>query len=65
MHDWAEQQLAILRPMYPRWDIWTVRLITARQTVWCARPKGAPVATINTDSPEALVAEIREQETAQ
>lgn len=64
MRDWAEQQLAILRPMYPRWDIWVVRLATARQTVWCARPEGTPVATINADSPEALITEIREQEAA-
>jgi hypothetical protein len=62
--DWADQQLAMLRPLYPRWDIWTVRIATARQTVWCARPKGTPTATINTHSPEALIAEIREQETA-
>ena len=64
MLDWTEQQLAILRPMYPRWDIWTVRITTARRTVWCARPVGSPVATINTDSPETLIAEIREQEAA-
>lgn len=31
-------------------------------TVWCARPAGHPVATINTDSPEHLVEEIRSQE---
>jgi hypothetical protein len=53
--DWAEQQLAILRPMYPHWDIWTVRLTTARQTVWCARPKGSAVATVNADSPETMI----------
>ena len=48
--------------MYPHWDIWTVRLATARQTVWCARPAGHSVATINTDSPEHLVEKIRQQE---
>ena len=32
--------------------------------MWCARPKGPPIATINADSPEAMIAEIREQETA-
>ena len=52
------------RILEPRRDIWTARLATARQTVWCARPKGTPTATINVDSPEALVAEIREQEAA-
>ena len=65
MLDYAAQQLAILRPMYPRWDLWTVRLATVRQTVWCARPKGALAATINVDSPEALIAEIRQQEARQ
>jgi hypothetical protein len=63
MKDWAEQQLAILRRQYEgRWDLWTVRLATVKQTVWCARPAGHPVATINTDSPEHLVEEIRRQE---
>jgi hypothetical protein len=60
--DWTDQQLAILRPLYPHWDLWAVRLATVRQTVWCARPAGTPVATINTDSPESLVAEIRRQD---
>jgi hypothetical protein len=61
---WDEEQLAMLRPLYPGWDIWTVRCAVMRQTAWCARPKGSPIATINTDSPEALVAAIREQEAA-
>jgi hypothetical protein len=65
MATWEDEQLAMLRPLYPEWDIWTVRLTTARQTVWCARPKGTPTATINADGPEALVAKIREQEAAQ
>jgi hypothetical protein len=58
---WEDEQLATLRPLYPAWDIWIVPRYMA-VTVWCARPKGAPVATINTDSPESLIAEIREQE---
>ena len=63
MCTWEDQQLALLRPQYEgRWELWTVRLATARQTVWCARPAGHPVATINTDSPEHLVEEIRQQE---
>lgn len=62
--DWTGQQLAILRPKYPHWDLWAVRVLIPKKTVWCARPKGHPVATINTDSPEHLIAEIREQETA-
>jgi hypothetical protein len=60
--DWTDQQLAILRPLYPKWDLWAVRYATMRQTAWCARPKGTPVATINVDSPEELVAAITEHE---
>ena len=62
MATWEGEQLAMLRPLYAKWDIWTVRLSTQRQTVWCARPAGHPVATINTDSPEHLIEMIREQE---
>ena len=38
MIDWAEQ-LAILRPKYPHWDIWYVRTVTPKGIIWCARPK--------------------------
>ena len=63
MQSWDEQQLAILRPQYEgRWELWTVRVLCPNHTVWCARPVGHPVATINTDSPEELVEEIRQQE---
>jgi hypothetical protein len=64
MQSWDDEQLDALRPMYEgRWDIWVVRSIYPRpSTMWCARPKGSPIATINTDSPEHLVEEIRRQE---
>ena len=62
MQSWDDQQLAILRPQYEgRWELWTVHC-WPNHTVWCARPVGHPVATINTDSPEHLVEEIRQQE---
>jgi hypothetical protein len=61
MQSWADEQLAMLRPRYPAWDIWLVRT-WPNGVVWCARPVGHPVATINTDSPEHLVEEIRQQE---
>jgi hypothetical protein len=61
MQSWDDDQLAILRPNYPRWDLWAVRC-WPNHTVWCARPKGSPIATINTDSPEHLIDEIRQQE---
>jgi hypothetical protein len=63
MLDWADQQLAILRPRYPAWDIWVVRLGCRRGSIWCARPAGNAVATINVNSPEELMAAIHEQET--
>ena len=62
MQSWDDRQLAILRPQYPGWDLWAVRLATVKQTVWCGKPKGHLVATINTDSPEHLIEEIRRQE---
>jgi hypothetical protein len=62
MQSWDERQLELLRPQYPEWDIWTVRSIYPRPlTTWCARPKGHPVATVNTDSPEHLIEEIGRQ----
>ena len=62
---YADQQLALLRPNYPDWDLWTVKVLIPSHTVWCAKPKGSAVATINADSPESLVAEIAEQESEQ
>jgi hypothetical protein len=59
--DWAEDQLAMLKPNYARWQLWIVYNYPTGVT-WCARPIGAPVATINTDSPEHLIEEIRKQE---
>jgi hypothetical protein len=65
MNDWADEQLAMLRPRYPDWDIWHVRYVYPKPRLsWHARPKGSPVATINADSPEELVAAIAEQEGA-
>jgi hypothetical protein len=63
MTDWAEDQLTLLRPRYPQWDLWIVRK-SAGGIVWCAKPAGSPTATISTDSPESLIAEIAEQEAA-
>jgi hypothetical protein len=60
---WDEEQLAMLRPNYPQWGIWTVRVLYPKPGyVWCARPKGHPIATVNAESPEALVAAIAERE---
>ncbi len=61
MMDWIEHQLGELRPRYPAWDLWAVRC-WPNHVAWCARPAGTPIATINADSPEALIAAIAEQE---
>lgn len=61
MTTWDEEQLALIRPNYPEWDLWIVPCYIG-PTVWCARPVGSAVATINTDSPERLIEEIRRQE---
>ena len=58
---WEDEQLAMLRPYYPGWDIWFVRHFMG-PGCWAARPKGAPVATINVYSPEELAKAIGEQE---
>jgi hypothetical protein len=58
---WADNRLAELRPRYPKWDIRYVPLYPTG-TAWCAKLVGAPTATINADSPEALAAAIRKQE---
>lgn len=63
MTDWTEQQLAVLRPLWPGWDLWVVRVLVPPSVVWCARPVGTPIATINAHSPEELVAEMRRQAT--
>jgi hypothetical protein len=52
----------MLRPQYPHWDIWTVRTVVPSGYVWCARPVGHPVATINVESPEELIAAIAQAE---
>lgn len=60
MQTWAEEQLETLRGNFPDWDIWHVRIVYGPD-VWCAKPKGDPVATINAWSPDELEFEIREQ----
>ena len=61
MQTWAEEALTALQPNYPGWEIWVVRHHMGPDA-WCARPKGSPVATINTDSPEQLIEAIRSAE---
>jgi hypothetical protein len=63
MQSWAEKQLVTLRPNYPGWDLWIVQRWPVGET-WCARPVGAPAATINVNTPEELVEAIRRQQRA-
>ena len=44
------------------WDLWVVRYATMRQTA-LRSAQGDAAGTINAARPEALIAEIREQET--
>jgi hypothetical protein len=54
---WADQQKAALQGRFPQWDVWYVQKFPVGYT-WHARPKGAPVATINAESVEELDAAI-------
>ena len=62
METWDEVQLRGLQSQYVNWEIWTVPIYQPRSTHWCARPKGAPVATINVGSPEEMIKAIAEAE---
>jgi hypothetical protein len=62
VNDYADQQLALLRPLYPQWCLWVVRNVVSRHVTWHAKPHGAPSATVHADSPEELIAKISEQD---
>lgn len=61
VRDWASEQAAMLRRLYPDWVIWFVPAYP-NGYVWCAMPAGSKAATINVGSPEQLVAAIAEAE---
>jgi len=63
VNDWADEQLAMLRPKYPKWDLWFVRLYPV-STSWHAKPVGERCATIHAETPEELVAAIADAEAA-
>ncbi len=63
VQSYEDRQLALLRPNYPRWDIWFVRSAVGRYVTWHARPAGSPVATVHADTPERLIELIGELET--
>lgn len=55
---WEDAQVARLKLAYPGWDIWYVRHAAVRQTEWCARPAGAPVAVFHAWTSGELVAKL-------
>ncbi len=63
MRSWADDQLAVIRPNYPGWDIWFIRYVIPKpRNSWHARPKGYPVATLAAETPEELCRKIAEAE---
>jgi len=48
-----------IRRYWPEFDLWLVPRYMG-PTVWCARPKGERVATINEDSPEEFITALAE-----
>lgn len=65
MQTWADEQLAILEARHPGWEIWHVSRFPYTGVTWHARPKGAPVATVEAETPEALSAAILAAEAAE
>lgn len=53
--DYAQTQLALLRPLWPGFDLWVVYCTRPAPDLYCARRKGEATECVNTDSPEALV----------
>ena len=63
MANFADDTLAMLRPLYPDFDLWTVKRVGAKGYVWCARRKSEQTAVVNADSPEELVEALRQLDT--
>jgi hypothetical protein len=57
LHDWTDEELKRLKPLWPKWDLWAVRNVVGPPT-WCARPEGAEVSTIRVHSVEDLIAAL-------
>jgi hypothetical protein len=60
MRTWAEIRRGELAEMFPSHDVWFVPQYCGH-TVWCSRPKGHPIATINAGSADELQAEIAQE----
>jgi hypothetical protein len=60
MRSWADIKRDELAEMFPSHDVWYVPQYCGH-TVWCSRPKGHPIATINAGSADELQAEIAQE----
>jgi hypothetical protein len=59
MQTWADVEQDRLSQLHGGWQVWYVTRYPKGYT-WHARPKGAPAATIQADTPEELSAAISE-----
>lgn len=59
VQSFAEQTLAVLRPLYPEFDLWVVPTVYSG-TTWCARRVGEETACVNANSPEELIAALKD-----
>jgi hypothetical protein len=53
MRSWEQIKQDELADMFPSYDVWFVPRVCGH-TLWCARPKGHPVATIQAGSADEL-----------
>jgi hypothetical protein len=60
---WTDQQLDLLRPRWPRFDLWYVPHYLG-PGCWCARPKGTATATINAYDLQDFIGQLEEQDEA-
>ncbi len=51
----ADDALAVLRPLYPDYDLWWIKRATEKGFIYCARRKGEKAACVNAASPEELI----------
>jgi hypothetical protein len=56
----TDSTLAVLRPLWPEYELWVVPCSRPSSDVWCARRTGEETACINAASPEELVGKLHE-----
>lgn len=62
--DYAQTQLALLRPLWPDFDLWVVYCTRPAPDLYCARRKGEATACVNAGSPDELIKALAELEAA-